>query len=79
MNIRPLVDQALGSPPDLLTDLLTDEYDKPVLDVLENVEMTTAKQNYLKGVYSIIEGNQEHIHFLICQGISMVRISGKYI
>ena len=35
--------------------ILVDEYDKPILDVLENQELAQANRDYLRGFYGIIQ------------------------
>ncbi len=34
--------------------VLVDEYDKPILDVLQDLELATANRDYLRGFYGII-------------------------
>ncbi len=51
--------------------VLVDEYDKPILDVLENPELATANRDYLRGFYGIIKGSAEHIRFVFVTGVSM--------
>ena len=51
--------------------LLVDEYDKPILDVLDNPEMAIANREYLRGFYGIIKRSTEHVRFVFVTGISM--------
>ncbi len=51
--------------------VLIDEYDKPILDVLEDPEMARANRDYLRGFYGIIKGSARHIRFVFITGISM--------
>ncbi len=51
--------------------VLIDEYDKPILDVLENPEMARANRDYLRGFYGIIKDSAEHIRFVFITGVSM--------
>ncbi len=51
--------------------VLIDEYDKPILDVLEEPEMARANRDYLRGFYGIIKGSAEHIRFVFITGVSM--------
>ncbi len=51
--------------------VLVDEYDKPILDVLENPELATANRDYLRGFYGIIKGSAEHVRFVFVTGVSM--------
>ena len=58
--------------------VLVDEYDKPVLDVIDNPEMIRANRNYLGGFYSIIKGSAEHVHFVFVTGITMFSMAGLF-
>ena len=51
--------------------VLVDEYDKPILDVLDNPEMANANREYLRGFYGAIKDSAEHVHFVFVTGISM--------
>ena len=51
--------------------VLVDEYDKPILDLLENKELAEANRAYLHGVYGIIKGCAKYIRFMFVTGISM--------
>ena len=51
--------------------VLVDEYDKPILDVLENPDLAKANRDYLRGVYGIIKGSAEHVRFVFVTGVSM--------
>ena len=51
--------------------ILVDEYDKPILDVLENKEQAEANCDYLHGVYGIIKGCADEVRFIFVTGISM--------
>ena len=51
--------------------ILVDEYDKPILDVLENEEQAEANRAYLHGVYGIIKGCADEVRFVFVTGISM--------
>ena len=51
--------------------VLVDEYDKPILDVIDNPEMATANRDYLRGFYGIIKGSAEHVRFVLVTGVSM--------
>ena len=51
--------------------VLVDEYDKPILDLLENKELAEANRDYLHGVYGIIKGCAKYIRFVFVTGISM--------
>ncbi len=51
--------------------VLVDEYDKPILDLLENKKQAEANRQYLHGLYGIIKGCAEYIRFVFVTGISM--------
>ncbi len=50
--------------------ILVDEYDKPILDVIENVEQAKKNREYLRGLYSIIKDNDAYIKFAFLTGVS---------
>ena len=50
--------------------VLVDEYDKPILDVLENREAARANRDYLRGLYGVIKDNDAHVRFTFLTGIS---------
>ncbi|MXY66890.1 MAG: AAA family ATPase [Gammaproteobacteria bacterium] len=51
--------------------VLVDEYDKPILDVLENPDLAKANRDYLRGFYGIIKDSYEHVRFVLVTGVSM--------
>ncbi|MCY4358290.1 MAG: AAA family ATPase [Gammaproteobacteria bacterium] len=51
--------------------VLVDEYDKPILDVIDNKEMATANRDLLGGIYGIIKGSARNVHFVFVTGVSM--------
>ncbi len=51
--------------------VLVDEYDKPVLDVLEDDEKARANRDSLREIYSILKSAQKHIRFVFVTGITM--------
>lgn len=51
--------------------VLVDEYDKPVLDTLENPELATANRDYLRGFYGIIKDCASDVEFVFITGVSM--------
>ena len=51
--------------------VLVDEYDKPILDVMERPEMANANRDYLRGFYGIIKDSAEHVRFVLVTGVSM--------
>lgn len=50
--------------------ILIDEYDKPILDVIQNQEQAIQNREFLKGLYSIIKANDEYIKFCFLTGVS---------
>ena len=59
--------QASGRP----VVVLVDEYDKPILDVLENPKLAKANRDYLRGFYGVIKDSTKHVHFVFVTGVSM--------
>ncbi|ADR19827.1 ATP-binding protein [Calditerrivibrio nitroreducens] len=50
--------------------ILIDEYDKPILDVIENVEQAKVNRGFLRSLYSIIKDNDAYIRFAFLTGVS---------
>ncbi len=51
--------------------VLVDEYDKPILDTLENSTLVRANRDYLRGLYGVIKDCARHVRFVFVTGISM--------
>ena len=51
--------------------VLVDEYDKPILDVLDSPDMANANRDHLRGFYGVIKDSAEHVRFVFVTGISM--------
>ncbi len=51
--------------------VLVDEYDKPILDQLNNPPQAEAHRQYLHGLYGILKGCAEQLRFVFVTGISM--------
>jgi len=51
--------------------VLVDEYDKPVLDVIDNSEMATVNRKYLRGLYGTIKDCANDVRFVFVTGVSM--------
>ena len=49
---------------------LVDEYDKPILDVLEHKETARANRSYLRGLYATIKTCDAHVEFTLLTGVS---------
>ena len=50
--------------------ILVDEYDKPILDNIENQEVATIMREQLKNFYSVIKGADEYLKFVFITGVS---------
>ena len=50
--------------------VLVDEYDKPILDALEESEVARASRDYLRGLYSMIKFCDAHVRFCFLTGVS---------
>ena len=50
--------------------VLVDEYDKPILDVLENREVARVNRDFLRGLYGVIKESDPHVRFAFLTGIS---------
>ena len=50
--------------------VLIDEYDKPILDALDNPEVARANRDYLRGLYAVIKDSDAHIRFSFITGVS---------
>ncbi len=51
--------------------VLVDEYDKPILDTLDNETLVRANRDYLRGLYGVIKGCARYVRFVFVTGISM--------
>lgn len=50
--------------------ILVDEYDKPLIDNVENLELVNHHRQLLKELYSVIKGNDQFISFFMLTGIT---------
>jgi len=50
--------------------ILIDEYDKPILDNIENKDEAIKRRESLKSFYSVIKGSDEYIKFVFITGVS---------
>ena len=50
--------------------MLVDEYDKPILDALEQREIARANRDYLGGLYGTIKASDAHVRFAFLTGVS---------
>ena len=58
--------------------VLVDEYDKPILDVLDDPDLARANRDHLRGFYGIIKGSAEHVRFVFVTGVSMFSTAGPF-
>ncbi len=50
--------------------VLIDEYDKPILDNLDDIQRAKENRDFLRGVYIQLKANDAYIHFAFLTGIS---------
>lgn len=50
--------------------ILLDEYDKPILDNIENKQLAKAMRDKLKNLYSVIKDNDQYLEFVFITGVS---------
>ena len=50
--------------------VLVDEYDKPILDALEQPEVARSNRGYLRGLYGVIKAYDAHVRFTFLTGVS---------
>ncbi len=50
--------------------ILIDEYDKGMLDNLENMEVAKANREILRALYGVMKDNDQHIKFVFLTGVS---------
>ncbi|MCO6478720.1 MAG: AAA family ATPase [Phaeodactylibacter sp.] len=50
--------------------LLIDEYDKPIVDYIDDLETADHQRNILKNFYSIVKNADPHIRFFLVTGVS---------
>ncbi len=50
--------------------LLIDEYDKPMIDNIGNLELALQMRDELRGFYSVIKAADEHLRFVMLTGVS---------
>ncbi|MCY4051527.1 MAG: AAA family ATPase [Gammaproteobacteria bacterium] len=55
--------------------VLVDEYDRPILNVLEDHEKARVNRNQLRNLYSILKDAQKHIRFVFVTGITMMSMN----
>lgn len=50
--------------------VLVDEYDKPILDIIEDTQEAERKRDILKGFYSVMKGLDEYLRFIFLTGVT---------
>ena len=50
--------------------VLVDEYDKPILDMLEDPKIARANRDYLRDLYAVIKRCDEHVCFCFLTGVT---------
>ena len=50
--------------------VLVDEYDRPILDVLDVPDMARANRDFLRGLYAMIKDGDAHVGFAFLTGVS---------
>ena len=58
--------------------VLIDEYDKPIIDNIENKNLAVEFREILKGFYTIIKACDEHIRFILLTGVSKFSKAGVF-
>ena len=58
--------------------VLIDEYDKPIIDNIENKELAVEFREILKGFYTIIKACDEYIRFVLLTGVSKFSKAGVF-
>jgi hypothetical protein len=67
LQFKELVQKAAG---DSKVVILIDEYDKPIIDNLDNFALAEANRTLLKTFYSILKGADQYIRLLLITGVS---------
>ena len=50
--------------------VLVDEYDKPILDAIDEPDVARANRDYLRGLYATIKDSDAHVRFTFLTGVS---------
>ena len=58
--------------------VLIDEYDKPIIDNIENKDLAIELREILKGFYTIIKACDEYIRFVLLTGVSKFSKAGVF-
>jgi hypothetical protein len=60
------------------TVILIDEYDKPIIDHIENTEKALEMRELMKGFFTILKGSDPYIRFLLLTGVSKFSRAGVF-
>jgi hypothetical protein len=52
--------------------LIIDEYDKPILDSIKNIDLSEQIREALKNFYEFFKGLDEHLHFIFVTGVTRI-------
>ena len=58
--------------------VLVDEYDKPILDAIEDPELARRNRNLLRGLYGTIKDCDAHVRFSFLTGVSRFSKAGMF-
>ncbi len=58
--------------------ILIDEYDKPIIDHLEDTDKAIEMREIMKGFFTVLKGNDEFIRFLLLTGVSKFSKAGVF-
>jgi Holliday junction resolvase-like predicted endonuclease/predicted DNA binding CopG/RHH family protein len=50
--------------------ILIDEYDKPILDTIENIQQSKLNREFIKSLYTVIKDSDQYIKFAFLTGVS---------
>jgi len=50
--------------------VLIDEYDKPILDMIEDIKQSKQNRDYIKSLYSLLKDNERYIKFAFLTGVT---------
>ena len=58
--------------------VLIDEYDKPILDHMDDLRLSDSMRQVLRGFYAVLKGCDEYLHFVLLTGISRFTKTGVF-
>jgi hypothetical protein len=58
--------------------ILIDEYDKPIIDHLEDIEKAKEMREVMKGFFTVLKGSDSYIRFLFLTGVSKFSKAGVF-